>query len=174
MRTLRVSLAGMAMSALLGGVGGADLAQDEPVDPMAPAAVTGTVELGTETRGTWSIDAGVERTEGRKWTLSYDASDPRLDGTAYVHGNLVGVPLERIYVGAATRVLVNDDGRWVGTDTELVAPGASMEFIIMRGEDAYEGLTAVIVEDWSDLPRITFDGAIVPGELRFPEAWAGD
>ena len=42
MRTLRLSVLGTVILALLGGLGGVVAAQDEAADPMAPAVVTGT------------------------------------------------------------------------------------------------------------------------------------
>jgi hypothetical protein len=136
---------------------------------MAPAAVTGTVGFGPDISfGTITSEAGVVRTEGWQGILYWEASDPRLDGEVTLTGNRLEVPQESIYVGAATIALVNDDGRWVGTDTGLTVPGGDMEFMVMHGEDAYEGLSAVIVEDWSVEPP-TFVGAIVPEMPAFPE-----
>jgi len=171
MRTLRLSLVGTVILVLLGGLGGAVVAQDEPADPMAPAAVTGTVGSGPDiSPGSETYFAGKYRTEGMQGILYYEASDPRLSGEVTLTGNMDDYRSESIYVGAGTRVLVNDDGRWLGTDTGLGLPDgmADMEFMVMHGEDAYEGLTAIIVEDWSGEPP-TFVGAIVPGMPRFPE-----
>jgi hypothetical protein len=122
MRTLRLLVSGTVVLVLLGGLAGVVVAQDEPVDPMAPAAVTGTVGFGPDISfGTKTSDAGVDRTEGWEAILYWDASDPRLDGQVTLTGNRLEVPQESTYVGAATIVLVNDDGRWVRTDWSVTA-----------------------------------------------------
>ena len=172
MRTLRVCLAGTVILALPGGLGGAVLGQDEPTDPMAPARVTGTVGSGTVfVPGESTFDDGATVTEGWQASITWDASDPRLEGEVEQTGNTVEYrAFSPMYVGATTRVLVNDDGRWVGTDTGLGVPGVDMEFVVMHGEGAYEGLTAVVCEDWSVDPP-TFAGAIIPSDKMpaFPE-----
>ena len=170
MRTLRLSLTGTVILVLLGGLSGAVVAQDEPADPMAHAVVTGTIGFGPEEN------------------LHYEASDPRLDGEVTLTQNRLGYETPGISIEATVRVLENDDGRWVGTDTGLgvsdsiVTDGIeydtsfrvtylNIDFIVLHGEDAYEGLTAVIVEDW-EAPfgePATFVGAIVPEMPAFPE-----
>ena len=189
MRTLQLSLMGTAILALLAGLSGAVIALDEPADPMEPVVVTGTIEWGDTTDATVTCDAaGVCRSEGSQARFSYEASDPRLDGDVTGRGvGLYHVP-RSIYLEAGTRVLVNDDGRWVGTDTGLGVTDSitvdgieydtrfrgtylNIDFIVMHGEDAYEGLTAIIVEDW-EAPfgsPATFVGAIVPEVPAFPE-----
>lgn len=172
MRTLRLSLIGTLILVLIGGLSGAVVSRDEQADPMAPAAVTGTVGLGPDiSPGSETYFARKYRTEGMQCVLYYEASDPRLSGEVTFTGNMDDYRYESIYVGAGTRVLVNDGGRWVGTDTGLGLPDgmADMEFTVMHGEDAYEGLTAIVVEDWAVEPP-TFVGAIFPGAMpAFPE-----
>ena len=121
MRTLRASLVGTVILALLAGLSGAVVAQDEPADPMmAPAVVTGTIGFGPEiSPGSETFDAGVSRYEGDVCVLYYEASDPRLDGEVTLATNALEYATPHIGVEATTRVLVNDDGRWVGTDTGL-------------------------------------------------------
>ena len=174
MRTLRPSLAGTVIFALLGGLGGAVSGQDEPPDPMAPARVSGSVgeaEATGITLGDSTFDEGATITEGWQATISWDASDPRLDGEVAQAGSTMEYrAFNPLSVGATSRVLVNDDGRWVGTGTGLTVPGVDMEFVVMHGEGAYEGLTAVVWEDWSVDPP-TFAGAIIPSDKMpaFPE-----
>jgi len=179
MRTLRVSLVGTVILALLAGLSGAVVAQDEPADPMAPVVVTGTIELGSCLAEIETFDAaGVSRGEGRECIIDYEASDPRLDGEVTLRTNRMWYEPWSIYVEATTRVLVSDDGRWVGTDTSLALPEGMMAdigFIVMHGEDAYEGSTAIIWEDWEgaaddpDRDPYSFVGAIVPEMPAFPE-----
>jgi hypothetical protein len=145
---------------------------EQGADPMmAPAVVTGTMSFGPEE------------------SVYYEASDPRLDGEmTWVASNDLEYETPGISIEATIRELVNDDGRWVGTDTGLGVTDSitvdgieydtrfrgsylNIDFIVMQGEDAYEGLTAVIVEDW-EAPfgsPATFVGAIVPDMPAFPE-----
>ena len=84
-------------------------------------------------------------------------------------------------VQAATRVVENVDGRWVGTVTGLTGPNmdtdtdSDTDTVILHGEGAYEGLTAYVVIDCTASP-IEFVAAMVPGETRSspsdrPSSW---
>ena len=121
MRRLRLTLAGTVTLALLGGLGGVVATQDEAAEPMAPAVVTGTIfSKSHDADGTASAADGATLTEGVASTHRWNASDPRLSGTSTYTGNWLEYPAAGFQVEAATRVLENDDGRWVGTATAFV------------------------------------------------------
>jgi hypothetical protein len=167
MRTLRVSIAGTAILLLLAGLSGAVAAQD---DPMAPAVVTGTVPEVSETFSGFVSPAGdAVDTKGYSVTERWEASDPRLSGTSTFTTNWREYSSADFLVLAATRVLENDDGRWVGMETGLGSDALFLDAIVLHGEDAYEGLTAYVVLDVEAEP-LTFNAAIFPGEMPpFPE-----
>ena len=166
MRTLRLSLVGAVILVLLGGTSGVAAAQD---DPMAPASVTGSItKTDKGPYGTVTTDEhGAMLRTGFVGIAEWEASDPRLSGTDTYAGNWqysAGSSVE-----ASTRVVENDGGRWVGTGTGLTNSRITTDAVIMQGEDAYEGLTAYVVIDYTTSP-IEFVAAIFPGEMPpFPE-----
>ena len=169
MSTLRLSLAGAVILALLGGTGGAVLAQD---DPMAPATVTGSVRhiSGSPVGDRSSVD-GVLRQSGASLTHRWEASDPRLSGTEAYTKTWDHYPLG-FDVDATSRVLENDTGRWVGTGVGLAGvfintdtPLLNTATVILHGEGAYEGLTAYLLMERGASGSATFAGAIFPGEM---------
>ena len=170
MRTLRMSLAGTLTVALLGGLGGAVLGQDEEADLMAPATVTGSVVyIGGHQVGERSSGDGVVRESGMISNHKWEASDPRLSGKDTYTGNWRKFRTAGFQVDAATSVLENDDGRWVGTVTRLRSPDNQTETVILHGEDTYEELTAYVLIDYTVRP-IEFVAAIFPGDMPpFPE-----
>lgn len=164
MRTLRLSLAGTAMLVLLGASSGAVTAQEATADPMAPAAVTGTVTGAPMTSsGTSTTGDGFQETEGVQYVNTLVASDARLSGEVTYTGHWRYYP-GMFQIEAASRVIANDGGRWVGTATALATPSINTDTVVLRGEGAYEGLTAYLVMDYSTEPA-TFVGAIFPGEM---------
>jgi hypothetical protein len=172
MRTLRLSLAGTIILMLLGGLGGAVLAQDEATDLMAPATVTGSVRyIGGEQLGEYSSVDGVVRQSGAFYTHAWEASDPRLSGTEAYPKTWDHYPLG-FDVDATTRVLENDTGRWVGTGVGMErvfistdATILSTATVILHGEDAYEGLTAYVLMDEGTDGAATFSAVIFPREM---------
>ena len=177
MRTLRLSLLVTVILTLLGGVGGAVLAQDEEADLMAPATVTGSVRYtgGHQSGEIFPIDETV-RQSGMISSHAWEASDPRLSGReAYLKTFDYYPP--GFDVDATTRVLENDSGRWVGTGVGMEnvfistdVPRLSTATVILHGEDAYEGLTAYLLMDEGTSGSATFTGVIFPGEMPpFPE-----
>jgi hypothetical protein len=177
MRTLRLSLAGAVVLVSLAGLGGAVLAQDGTTDLMAPATVTGSVRyVGGQTVGDRSSVDGVVRQSGASFTHEWEASDPRLSGTEAYTKTWDHYPLG-FDVDATSRVLENDTGRWVGTGVGVEGvfvstdmPLLSTATVILRGEDAYTGLTAYLLMDEGTEGSATFTGVIFPGEMPpFPE-----
>ena len=136
---------------------------------MIHAIVTGTIDNGADTApGKTTFEVGATVTKGWQSTMMWDADDPRLDGELTLVGNTVEYEDGRVSVSTMTRVLVNDLGRWEGTDTGVHVRGMATHFIVVQGEDAHEWLTAVLVEDWY---TPGFYGAIVPIDRvpAFPE-----
>ena len=169
MRTLRLSLAGTAILALLGGVGGAVLAQDDGSAPPEPVVVTGTFASEEfQSSVGWTEEGGIYRWEGPWWILTWEASDPRLIGQGTKISNLSGSESTEIGIGASTYVLDGPDGRWVGSGYTYGAPTGGVDLLVLHGEGAYDGLTSVLSIDWSDVA--TFEGVIFPGEApEIPE-----
>jgi hypothetical protein len=168
MRTLRMSLAGTVILALLGGPSATVVAQD---DPMAPVFVTGSVtRISKGPTGTVSIDEyGATLRTGFVGIAEWEASDPRLSGTETYTGNWQRYATADHQVEASTRVVENAYGRWVGTATALAGPGIETDTVILHGEDAYDGLTAYVLVDYKVFP-IEFVAAIFPGVMPpFPE-----
>ena len=67
--------------------------------------------------------------------------------------------------GASTYVLVNPDGRWVGSGSSTaLSSGDLHEMVVLRGEDAYDGLTATVLIENDFSSPATFVGVIFPGE----------
>ena len=78
MRTLRLSLVGMVMVALLGGLSGAVVAQDVEA-AQTPALVTGTVvDLEQVSAERQTFTEGRVRSINATWRLDQSVSDPRL------------------------------------------------------------------------------------------------
>jgi hypothetical protein len=123
-------------------------------DPMAAAAVTGT--LG-------QVDFNPGGTVGTAQTVT--SSDPRLGGVlTYVEDKVV-FPGD-MGVGATRAEIRSDDGAWVGTGTEYFTD-TGLETLILTGEGAYAGLTAYLNLDWGTIGR-PFKGIIFPGEMPEP------
>lgn len=153
---------------LLAGSAVAAAAQD---DTMAPAYITGTVaDGGGGSAGASTSADGFIRIDGYESSSRWEASDPRLSGTASYTGNWQRYGAAGFQIEAGTRVLENDGGRWVGTTTALASDDLNTDTVVLHGEDAYEGLTAYVLMDWTANPT-SFTAAVFPGEMPpFPEA----
>jgi hypothetical protein len=180
MRALRLCLAGTIMMALLGGLGGAVLAQAEEASTSgALTEFTGRMECYDLSMGTIE-DVVIATTEAgdlirREWrgsTLSVavrEISDPRLDGRIAVSFSsdeyliasdepawqLSGVDPDVWPRGvvASTYRLTNDDGSWHGSRYQNWYPDgdSSTTTAVYTGEGAYEGLIAVMEMDFDEL-----------------------
>jgi hypothetical protein len=155
----------------LGGVpAGAQSPAPAAADPMAPATVTGIERsTGSMGLGTTTYDRGVTRIEGATSTGVWEASDPRLSGEVTYVGNWHRYSTAPAFqVEAASRVVVNEGGGWVGTATALAGDKVgNYDTVVLTGEGAYAGLTAYVLMDWTKDPA-TFVGAIFPGEMPSP------
>ena len=182
MRTLRLSLVGMVMLALLAGLSGAVLAQDEeaPLDPHRPSFFTLTSgDLLSESEWVWSPgpDDSAEFL-GLEAVLPVEASDPRISGTwtevydfrGWPAPDDTGLPFSPSVSSGAVRI-DNEDGAWVGTWDSFGSAFSGYEWIQLQGEGAYEGLTALIHQSGDFAAEVeTYEGVIIPGvPLDYPE-----
>lgn len=108
-----------------------------------------------------------------------EASDPRLEGTATIRWNEASYPdvdgSGTYELSSYTVRIENDDGAWQGSALDFEGSAAayggvdleSIGTFVLAGEDAYEGLYAVMVEigGWDDIK-----GVILPAPP--PEALA--
>jgi hypothetical protein len=170
------TLAGTALtvvvtSFLVAGPGSGSAPNAAELDASLAAVITGKILPSSsplDSDGTSEVgDDGVTRTEGIHYTNTWETSDPRLSGRATLDGVWVRFPLEDLQIEAASHVLENDEGRWVGSSSALVnrsSLGENLDVAILRGEGAYEGLTAFVLMDWTSFPA-KIEAAIFPGEM---------
>ena len=168
MRTLWLSMVGTVILVLLGVTNAAVLAQEATPtpNPMAPAAVTGTVtpgEMGSY--GSTDYEGYIyERTEGQWSTSSWEASDPRLRGQGTISANWNESPGYQAGIASVAHVLVTPGGRWLGTGHLFYTDGGLYEMTVLRGEGAYDGWTATVLIHAGPDSRNTFVGVIFGGE----------
>ncbi len=175
MRTHRALITILALTLLAGTTSSAIAQSAEPsADPaMTPAWVTGTLTLAPGCiEPTSTTEAGVEhqrgfRCEPQTWTTT----DPRLTGTASSALNVDVYLADRasISVSSGTYDVRNDGGGWLCHRAGLYRPGLTPdddndEMVTCVGNGGYEGLTAVLVNDWTTSP-ITITGIIFAGEV---------
>jgi hypothetical protein len=132
MRTLRLSLAGAVMLALLGGLGSVAVGQDESAAPA---------ELPT---GPAAFEFQVERTDDG---IYFSSSDPRFSGT-YTSSDRIDLEvLPGQTVMSDRKRVENDGGAWEGPSSGyLWDDGAQFnQQTWWVGEGAYEGLNAFTV-----------------------------
>lgn len=179
MRTLRLSLAGTITLALLGCLGGAVLAQDEPAAieevgrPDEEAPVTATHVTGTPVDHSsddsavenWTDERGVEHFYGFRAFSTNEWSDPRLPSeTAMVENyDIYQKDDGTQVVGLSAIRLDGPHGSWTGTATSLysMSDGTGSGFVVLTGEGAYEGLFAVLHGE----PPGGWDGYIFEGQM---------
>jgi len=184
MRPLRLSLVGTVMLALLGGLSVAVVAQDEAVQPAVEFSGRFVCTVDDQQGAMEAIFLGrfdegsLIRREVRgsvMRTTVDEMSDPRLKGdwSTYVNTD------EYIWVGTDSEpspglgtVVVrmeNEEGAWQGSGSEPYLPGVPVPewgMLVLVGEDAYEGLTAVMANHFVDEPcGWELRGYIVEGEM---------
>jgi hypothetical protein len=117
--------------------------------------------------------------QGRQMEMTWASSDARLSGDVICAGNRE-VNRDGSFVESETFVITNDDGRWVGQSMGLAAANPAPDlvvgngllppspdhedFILLRGEGGYEGLSAIVNADWNQVPPV-ISGSIFAGEL---------
>jgi hypothetical protein len=155
MRTLRLSLAGMVVVALLGGVGGVAMAQDEDpwlgdwLEPTEEGAfgfygpdLTKCVLDKSEREAEYGPEGGKE-IRNLLFTCEVVFSDPRLTGTQTTRLT------ERCFtmggcVSWGTMDIVGADGTWSGWFQGIEDPTGKTDLhIVLTGSGAYDGLTNI-------------------------------
>lgn len=143
--------------------------------PTDPVWVSGTLHLAPHCAG-----PDIERTDSVQHQRGYRCTpqqwrvdDPRLSGAATSTWNAdVYQPDGEGYVSiiAGTYELVNDQGRWHCRYDDALAHGMGLlwdadndQTVTCRGEDGYEGLSAILITDWAAAPR-TIEGLLFEGE----------
>ena len=142
----------------------------EPDDPMAPSGATIQItDFPFFAYGESRPDeSGVLHELGRKVTMTWESSDPRLSGEVTYDGNrdIFSGNLDLgVTVGTERFEIVNDSGRWVGQATGWLIPSQSVgDIVLLRGEGGYEGLSALVHIDWSDgsIGAVVFPGEMPP------------
>jgi len=186
MRTMRLSMAVMVALALLTGLSAAIVAQNDeeavqpPVESSGSLAYCDDLEWG-RIRPVFvgQFDGGslVRReTRGSVMRTSADeVSDPRMEGTWMVYVNMdeyIRVLMDsQPYpgLGTVTVRVENNEGAWQGSGMEPHVPGVPLPewgTLVLVGEEAYEGLLAVMANHYVDEPcGWEVRGFIVEGRL---------
>jgi hypothetical protein len=179
MRALKPSLAGTVILALLGGLGGVALAQDEADGPVTVTKVTGeAVSDRAVTWGTWTAVDGGGQSRGDIFEHEVEWSDPRLPSLMRLHENVNDYFVDEadaahVWVGSIR--LEGESGAWTGAEYGLgdsSPAGVTIEprMMLLTGEGDYEGLSAVLqrqrhVVTSTDPSRPVFEGYIFEGDL---------
>jgi len=147
MRTLRLSLAGTVILALLGGLSVAVVAQVESEVATGPdnALVTYLTNVCdiTDTDLVWS-DSGISIDRGREYACETTFSDPRVSGTrtgAY-NSDCFG-ELETPCLEWGTDEIVGPDGSWTGSYQGILDGDRLTSYRVYRGTAGYEGLAFI-------------------------------
>ena len=172
MRTVRLSLVGLVMLVLLGGLGGVALAQAD-TDTAKVTHFTGTRLSAVEgTVDEWWEADGIGHARGLHATETIEWSDPRLPSELQIVQNL-DVPGQEAVVTGAT-LLEGPEGYWTGEFTAYCDPESECHGMnTITGHVAYEGLFAVFRGFYAGGPGSdwVFDGVIYEGEtLPIPDA----
>jgi hypothetical protein len=136
------------------------------------------VQAGTEELSLVSLPDGemtITQSRGHTWQSTVrDVSDPRLDGTWYISfdsdqytGPGAGPSPE---FGTVTQRIEHEDGAWLGSGVILrFGDGESLNGpLLLIGEGAYKGLTAVAIIDFGAAPCPNTRGHIIEGGVPAP------
>jgi hypothetical protein len=177
MRTLRLSLAGMVILALIGGLGGVVVAQDGDEPATTATYVTGQQTDAREVAGgTYSGADGIDRNRDAVFVDTIEWSDPRLPSSMWISENLDMHALgddREAWAWAGTIRLEDEVGAWTGLEYgmgEWVGDGLALRprVMMLTGEGAYEGLSAMLQRRWDpDDPtyHATVEGYIFEDQL---------
>lgn len=179
MRALRLTLAGTVAVALLGAAAIGALAQSGDDELPVPASVVITSVFDSEEGLGAVVEPGADYAvvDGYRGLFTWDATDPRLSGTATYTGRFHRYPkLHGVELTAGIWTVTNEDGAWRGQSRGLHSPNAThgdTAMAVLTGDGAYDGLTANLTWDEPvDVPKeSTIRGVIIADELPpFPEA----
>jgi hypothetical protein len=187
---LRTPIAVTAAVGLLAWSTSSLAAQDEDAPPVPVSACITPgpeVQQGTEEEVVTSLpDGEMTITQSRGFTYRQSltsVSDPRLEGTLYQAVNQddytlpgdepsVGITSGRptgLAIGTFTNRIENGEGAWEGSAVQLDLPDGTTYVapLVMTGEGAYEGLTAIVgfVDIWNDC---AVTGYIIEGSIPAP------
>ena len=175
MRTLRVSLIGTVVMALLGGTGAMVAAQEGDGEPPTPNGVVISATESAHAQGFQVRESPDQAyfaySEDTRSDYTYEATDPRLSGQATYIGKWRYYPSPvDANVEAVALTVVNEDGTWAGTGRGIASPDfGDILWLVLTGDGAYEGLTAYLTQDYVH-EEGTIKGVIVADELpEFPE-----
>jgi hypothetical protein len=171
MRTLRLSLAGTVIVVLLGGLGGAVVAEE--YGPVTWTYVTGTVI----DEGDWQDPnpdhdwtSSIEHAPGMSREMSIEWSDPRLPATSTSVSNMdihhgTDSMADWLVVWTMAEGEQGAGGTWTGTGSGFVeADHGGVGVLLYTGHGAYEGLSAILSQkDVGDVT--TYEGYIIEGPL---------
>jgi len=173
MRTWRALLAWTVMLALVGGLGGTAVAQQDDSEQVSRglSPVTGTITEERFYDRTESADEDRSRLRYGLVKEALEVDDPRLDGTAWSTWNTHRLPDPSGLVfgqggslAAGNTEVVNEDGSWRGTLHGHRDP-ATMDWLLeydLAGTGAYEGYTALLYIKGQG-GRMDVDGFVFPG-----------
>ena len=143
MRMLRLSLAGTVTLALLGGLGGAVLAQSEG-DASAEWLTFIEQDCTVGDHEPATVVGGVEQLRGMPITCDVTFSDPRLSGVQSNVFNQDCFQSSGICVYWGSTETVGPDGTWSGWFSGSMDPDRyGRGYIVLTGAGGYEGLTNV-------------------------------
>ncbi|HYO18132.1 MAG TPA: hypothetical protein VES02_05640 [Dermatophilaceae bacterium] len=177
MRTLRLSLVGTIILALLGGLTATVIARTDGsikvTGSMMSSGSTGSPEFSED--GTLGED-WVGHGRGMDWLAQVEWSDPRLPSEVQSVVNFEAYGSESdgdvgVVVANNTWLLEGQDGSWSGSWTGWCdAEGDHCRAMVtLTGHGAYEGFYAVLTEqpqeDASGTVTQMFEGAILAGEM---------
>jgi hypothetical protein len=180
---LKLPIAVVVAGGLLATSAGRLAAQDEELPEQAPVEFTACVNPGPEVHpgtneqikvaladGEMTIERGRDYT----WQSSVsDVTDPRLDGTWYnsINGDTYTLPGGEPgpVFDIWTHRIENDEGAWQGSLLEIdFADGDSFDGnLVLIGEGAYDGLTAVTIINFGAACPNT-RGYIIEGSVPAP------
>jgi hypothetical protein len=150
MRTFgSLSIAAVSL-ALLAGLAGGAAAQDEDAGAWA-TLVTGqrlSLQEGDSSDFTYSLDAGYAEGRGLPMSETWRWSDQRLPAAMTSVLNFDAAASGE-WPGQVIRGLIRlegPDGSWTGTQDALaLADGSGVGMVLLSGQEAYEGLSAVLL-----------------------------
>ena len=177
MRTLRSSMVATLMVALLAGFSSVVAAQADDDGSVSVTHVTGQQTDAREVGfGGYAEVGGVTQGRDLVYEDTLEWSDPRLPSAMWITENLdmhdLGDGREAWFWVGSIR-LEDEQGAWAGEEYGMGEftgdrPILQPRIMMLRGEGAYEGLTAVLQRRW-DPEDVTYhaavDGYIFEGDL---------